>query len=144
MSRFGGIGEANQSKGGTYFQEGTHKVEITKIDYVKSQTNNNEFFVIEAEVLESDTMRPGIVASQLIKMHQQTSLGNIQNFFCALAGIDASDKERIAEEITEDVVEAALTPEQPCAGEVLILKCQVIQTKAKTNFTKHTWKPCEE
>ena len=145
MGRFGNLGQAEISKGGVYFEQGAHLVEIKSVSYVEGR--HDEFFCIEAEVKETDSdMRVGTVASQMIKMSLDSSAGNIKAFLAAALEVDdpknfTPGDGQTVDQFWEQAAEEAIDQGNPMGGLLMHLRCETVQTKAGKPFTKHFWGP---
>jgi len=143
MGLFAGIKDAQVGSGGVYFQPGKYIVELLKV-FVMRGRNKEDFFIAECRVVESDNVKHpvGHKASWVVKLSQDMAMGNIKGFIAAANDIDPHETETVNEEVTEEVVEYAVSDDNPLAGVHVGLQCTTIITKKeKKEFTKHEWSP---
>ena len=148
MGLFDGIGNASMSAGGVYFLVGLYRVEIERV-LTKRSRKGADLFIVETTILESNNSdRPeGISCSWIVNRSNDAALGNIKKFLAATQGLDPADpdnEDQINEEVTADVVEFAVSDENPLEGIVLDLEATNIKTRAGGDFTLHTWSPVED
>ncbi len=146
MGMFDAVGTADVTQAGNrlpYFLEGHYKVSVHK---VKGQPdrNGNPFFVVEAEILESNNVErpPGTKCSWVCKMNNDMGPINVKKFIAAANGVDPSTPE--ANEVTGEDCEYACSDEQPLTGTIMGLQCSMTTTKAGNPFTIHNWEAAKD
>jgi hypothetical protein len=160
MGLFSGAGGASISQGGVYFEPGRYKVKVKKTAAQRSQKNGKNYFIVEAEILESDNpkRKPGSTASQVIDIGNIMGFPNIKAYLAAANGIDPTDtaavdealgtvtddRGKVTRDLCEEAAEYAVSEDNPLEGTILDLECVEILTKDKRPFTKHIWSPSEE
>jgi len=145
---YGKVAEAESSKGGSYFKEGTFKVRVNRCLAKTSSKDGSDMAIIEAEVLEStnDEVPVGSNRSQIISFKFPSAHGNLQGF--AQSAVRAMHLQGILEgeppadgNVEGEVIQAIM--EQGIAtGVVLNLECVTTTTRAGNPFTKHLWSAC--
>ncbi|KKN75949.1 hypothetical protein LCGC14_0375060 [marine sediment metagenome] len=146
MGLFTGIDEAQVGSSGVYFQPGIYVVELLKVFALRGR-NEVDFFIAECQVVESDNEKHpvGHKASWCVKLSQDMAMPNIKGFIAAVNGIDPHDDETVNAEVTSDVVEYAVSDDNPLAGVHVGLQTTMITTrKEKKPFTKHEWSPVDQ
>ncbi len=146
MGLFAGIDEAQVGSGGVYFQPGKYVVELLKV-FVMRGRNNVDFFIAECRVVESDNEKHpvGHKASWVVKLGQEMAMPNIKGFIAAANEIDPHDDETVNAEVKAEVVEYAVSDDNPLAGIHVGLQTTIIITKKeKKEFTKHEWSPVDQ
>jgi hypothetical protein len=68
---------------------------------------------------------------------------NTKRFVLCAMGYDPN-LEANQDLVNDDEVNYSVSNEQPFAGLVMDVHCEIIQTRAGNAFTKHNWFPCEE
>lgn len=146
MGFFSNIDKASSDgSGGTYFDEGQHDVLVNEIKTVtQKQGREDTFVIIDATIVESTSMKKGVIASQVINItgakYPQLALDNYKNFLKA-AYTQAAIQEQVdaPDDIDEDLAEYACSEDQPLAGIRLTVNCTEKPTKTGGRFTKHNW-----
>lgn len=152
LSAFKGFDEAKVSQRNPNFPAGENF--LVEVEACKLVTNHQgqDFFVIEAEVLESSTnaMKPGTVGAQVIGIPGKYRMGfsNVKAFLAAANGIDPSNNDAVEAALGGEqgmqVAAFAVSDDNPLAGVKLRLRTSLTQTKAGNDFTIHSWSPAEE
>lgn len=129
---FGGVDKARKGRG-IWIIPGWYIVKILSIKAIESW-DDTPYFIVEVKVLMSSLKsRPkGTVMSWVVDMTKAPALGNVRDFASIIT--DAP-----FEQIDEDVCNALVSDDQPCAGTVLELSATQIETKKHTPFTKCSW-----
>lgn len=132
-SPFAGVGEAEVSEGGNWFEEGTHVVRLGEHKIVDGY--NGQFAVVECEIIDStrEEYEPGLMRSWVVSLKRQLALRDVKQY--VLAVHDGALDEASAEEIDE-ATESLWSEEQPAEG--LVMRVEVKTNKTGT-FTKHHW-----
>ena len=145
MGVFGGIDKARASGSGRYFVPGLYKLEVKELKVIPSQQKSTDFFVATFEILSyqqhaSMDGKPEFASGEevtwLVDMDQKSALGNIKGFGLALL---PGSKD---EDITEEVMEGMIGPEQPGSGVIVEATAINVKTRAGNDFTKINWR-CE-
>jgi hypothetical protein len=135
MGLFGTIGEAKFSEGGVYILPGVYRVEVLSV-ITKRTRAGWDGFIVEMKILESKNPErlPGSVCSWMVKLGQADSpgMGNVKQFLSAALNCDMS-------QITEQLAEAAVSPQNPLKGTILQASAVNITTKQNRPFTKVKW-----
>lgn len=145
MSKWATVGDAKASGDKLpNLPAGRYAVEITKCKDVEGRSGDL-FFIVELKIQESDNsaVSVGAAYSQVIKFNNDMGPINVKRFILAANGFDPNDAAN-DDEVGEDEVEFVLSEEQPLAGLVMDLQCDMIKTKAGKDFTKHTWFAVED
>lgn len=145
MGLFAGIENAENYKSGRFIEPGKYTLKVTAITLVDSKKERGrKFFVVEAEVVKTNNAeyREGDsvtwmvdVTPKLVDGKQEinpTAAANCSQFACAV--LDCTPKE-----VSEEVMDKLLGPEQPATGVLVSADAFVIQTKAGNDFTKVQW-----
>jgi len=135
-NHFGGMGSATVFGAGQYIQPGVHDLEVKNVSVIASQRNpGRHFFCVEFRVAKSEVHPVGSTVTWLVdleKPSKDTAFSNIKEFACALLGVEAT-------EVTEDVMDAMCTPEQPSAGMGVVAEAWHKSTQAGGVFTRIRW-----
>ena len=140
MGIFAGIKDQSSNNQSTYLSAGSYLLEIISIRLVESKKSSDEFFVVEARVVESsgeEATSEGEEVAWVLKMggrYPESALKDVNSFLKSATGAKDGD---IDEEFVEDILEGD--------GEKLVgfpVRCDVINkvTKSGSNFSKHHWK----
>lgn len=148
MGRFKGMSGVKTSRGGSYFQEGDHLVEVLAVKMIETRAGD-DCFIVEGRVLESTSMTEGVVAAwvnTIQKRYLETIFGNIKAFAAEFLGIDDPDSYEPddgtdVDDFWDESLEYMCSEEQPLKGAQIRLSCAMVKTKNNTDFTKHFWGP---
>jgi hypothetical protein len=134
MGRFGGIKDAKMSLGGVYFLPGNY---LVRVDAVKTgeTRKKDEFFVVECTVLFSDNpeRKKGSSVSWMTLNSFDSYLGHIKHFISVAQELEP-------DEVDEAGVEMVVSDDNPCMGIILRVQAVNVLTRAKTDFTKVTFR----
>lgn len=127
------------------------RVRIEACKYVVNH-DGVEYFIIEAEVLESstDALKPGTIASQVIQIPGTYKMGlaNVKAFLAAANGIHPGNTAAVEEALSgtnaEEAAVLAVSAENPLKGIELDLQTTFTVTKNGRDFTIHAWSPIDE
>lgn len=157
---FGGMQNAPIFGRGNYMKEGNYLVQITNI-FVKPRFKGGNVFVAEFKVLESDNpeQKVGGSGSWVPKIETPNTFGDIKSLMFAATG---TDPKHVKNEDSKAHGEATRMAKAACGSEsakaelakegiedgFLIglkvkLECNVVKTKAGTDFTRYTWSPVD-
>lgn len=129
-SDFDGVEDAESSGNKLPFIEpGEYKLQVDKLVYFQSKQSSDRFTVGEFTVLESkgESANPvGARIKHMIKMGLPNSKGNVKSLFSAVIGEPKPTKETIQE---------AISPDQPCKGQIVKAYAEGIITKKDKPFT---------
>lgn len=142
---------AKGSEGGVHWAKDHHfKIQILKV--VSKDGRDDDYFIIEGKVLESDCDKqgPGFCASQVIGESADMAPGNVADFLRASWAVYSRDPENGLDELDpnndedwediEDMYEAAAGEDNLLMDTIVYLKTKGIITKEKKNpFTVHKW-----
>jgi hypothetical protein len=141
---FDGIEDAQVSGGGIYFLVGNYRVEILKVFTLVSR-KKEDMVIVECKIHSStNPARPaGSRASWVVNFKQDAALGNIKGFAqsCAKTNLPKPAPGEPEPVITKADMAFIVSKDNPLAGTVLDLQCTNIETRAKSEFTLHTWLP---
>jgi hypothetical protein len=137
--------------GGKWFAgDASFIVRIEKVRTVQSRKKQDLVF-IECTVCETskpDENPVGSRASQCLNFSEHDAApGNFKAFIAAANGLDPSIKtqlDSIPEREWEPLCDLAVSAENPLAGLYCGLETALVDTKAKTKFTKHFWSPLDQ
>lgn len=154
-SLFAGIGSAELTAGGAYFDvgkdasgnkvQGHYEVEIKKVIVKEGRPPKREIlYIAECTILDTDvaSMRVGTSASWVQKMSLDSALGAVKEFIAAALGVEPHTEENrawIDANVTEEVADASVGPDNPLAGKKVLLTTIPHVTKTGGDFTKHRW-----
>lgn len=106
-------------------------------------------YIIEAKVLESDTMPAGTECGKVIKLdgpYPDSAKGDVLAFAAAVMGIDPADKAKALQLITPDVLRGIQSDAQPIRGHVV--RCSATAKgqpePGKTPYVRLWWSPIVE
>jgi len=131
-----------------FFLPGEYRVQLSAQGAIKlhqSGKDGKDMFIINGKIVTSNNPQrpPGTVCSQIITITGNLSaLGNIKGFMAAAYRLD-TDSESDMALITEEAVEEAVKS-GALNGMVLDLTCSTTLTRAKNEFTVHSWRPVAE
>ena len=130
MGRFGGIKDAKVSLGGVYFLPGNYLVRVDSVKTGSTRKNDN-FFVVETTILESDNpeRKKGSSVSWMTLESFDSYLGHIKHFVSVAQQCEE-------DEVDEAGVEMVVSDENPCRDIVLVVKANNVPTRAGGVFTK--------
>jgi len=141
MSLFSGISSTTPSASkGVFLGDGEYTLSVCAVKLVESKKTQKTFFVLEAKVVASsnEVHREGQLITWLCKMGgdwPEYALADIKAFTMAASG--ASE-----EEVDEAFMEAVIDGEGDLlAGKKLLCSVNTIETKAGTEFAKHSFSP---
>lgn len=147
-SMFQGVGGTMPGQGGNHFRPGfSGLVVIEAIKVQQSHRGGHTNVITEMRVLESNQAEKpvGSAASWVLNTQHQPWKGNYTWLLAACAGIDISNEAEVKRQITDQVAEFAVSPQQPMRGKVVRLQTEEITTQGKRQpFTKHIWKPVDQ
>lgn len=129
MSKFAGIEKAASSDRLPYIQQGSYLLEIDAVKVISTR-GKGDMFIIEAKVLESagaNANEVGSKLSHLIKMSNDSAMGNIKAFVSALTGDS---------KVTSETVDKIISAENPAAGTKVRADAFNIKTRAGADFTR--------
>ena len=138
-SLFGGIKDAQVSRGGVYLLPGGYTLDVDVLKLMKTRKAKDmaiaEFTVVESNVKE----RPvGSKPSHTFNFtDHEAALGNFKNLLSALFNIPEED-------VDEAGAEQAVSTDNPCKGMRVRAEASQITTKAGKPFTKVQWFPVTE
>jgi hypothetical protein len=150
---FGKVNDAESSKGGYYFKDGTYRVKLQRVFQKEKRGGKVNYLIVETEILESNNPeRPvGTKPSVMYGDDKDATPGNIKGFMgvgvAAMSCLDGlamtptqAEKEYLSgdagkvEKFCEELVE-----EGALAGLELMVEAVGIKTKAGDDFTKIIW-----
>ena len=141
MSLFAGIGNTTPSASkGVFLGDGEYTLSVCSAKLIESRKTSKTFFVVEAKVMESsnESHREGQLVTWLCKMGgdwPEYALADIKAFTMAASG--ASD-----EEVDEGFMGEVIGGEGDLlAGKLVQCSVNTIETKAGTEFAKHSFAP---
>tara|TARA_Y100000310_G_scaffold343744_1_gene452812 strand:+ start:1670 stop:2113 length:444 start_codon:yes stop_codon:yes gene_type:complete len=141
MSLFAGIGDTTPSASrGVFLTDGEYTLSVCATKLIESKKTKKTFFVVEAKIVESssENHREGQLITWLCKMGgdwPEYALADIKAFTMAASG--ASD-----EEIDEAFMKEVVAGEGDLlAGKKVMCSVNTIETKAGTEFAKHSFAP---
>ena len=149
MGVFSSVKTVPLTRGGTYLEEGRYRVQIDSCKMIRGR--GGDAFVCEFSVLESSNPKSHPVGSKaswycgLTKV-PEAALRDIVLFAAALFGIDTDDKEKIREEITEEVLEWLVMDSNPIGKQEVRMTVGVKKKPTKDGrgvFSVHTWETAE-
>lgn len=147
MGVFSNMSGVKTNQGGVYFMDGQHRVQIEEIKLTVSR-KKEDLFIIKGKVLATtnENQTVGTSPSQVINFKHDSALGNIKQFAGAALGITDPDAYvpedgQDPDEFWEQTMEYFVSKEQPLKDQELNVTCNVVKTRAGTDFTKHYWSP---
>lgn len=147
MGHFDGVNNATEFESGSYFPwaNSKYKCEISRV-LVKPARKGFNVFIVEMNVLESNNpeVTPGTSRSWLQKLNIDGADSSLKAFAYAALGIDKDDKEAKAKADAAQALEAACDKGAFNGITVYVETHAVITRERKTQFTRHTFSPCEE
>jgi hypothetical protein len=157
---FGGMAKAPIFGRGNYMKEGNFLVEITNV-FVKPRFKGGNVFVAEFKILTSDNpeQKVGGSGSWVPKIETPNTFGDIKSLIFAATGVDpkkvSNDDEAAHADVTRMAkaacgsptaikeLEAKGVPADFMVGLQVKLECNIVKTRANTDFTRYTWSPAE-
>lgn len=124
-------------KRGNYILTGNHTLRLSKVEIKESEAGDNDWFIAEFDLIESDNPEQKGPCSIVWNMSKKPTMGNIKGLILAI------DPDLTDEEI-EDAAEAMLSEDQPATGVVLKATGVLKKTKAGGDFTLVAFEPAEE
>ena len=134
--RFSGISQAQTSKSGRYLKPGNYELEIHEVTCFESQAQaGRNYFCVEVDVITttSEEYRPGDRLTWLVDMGKPSALSNCKKFALAL------DAKSTDADITEELMEALVSSDQPARGVRIGASAHIVKTRAGNDFTEVTW-----
>lgn len=130
MGIFSGIEDATVMQGGVYLLPGKYTLRIEACKIGKSR-KGEEFFVAEFTILSSsNAQRPvGSRCSWMVMRRFDSFLANVKGFIAAALSCTE-------DEVTSQVSEGIVGPEQPLTGSLIEAQAVEIMTKKNLPFTK--------
>ena len=130
MSSFSGIEDAKVQQGGVYLLQGTYDLIINSVKVGRSR-KGEEFFAVDFEIETSSNPErtPGSTVSWMTMRRFDGYLPAVKGFI--LAAMDAADGD-----VTAAVCDAAVSVDQPLAGQRVKAQAVDIITRAGKPFTK--------
>lgn len=138
MGDFDGIENAYTSEKLPPIRPGRYLLEVKRLKMFNAR-DKRRFFLADLQVLESsgaNANEVGSLASWMVKMGTDLSLGNVKGFAAALLG---EPEAKISTENCNELV----AEDNPAAGERVRADAFIIQTKAGKDFTKLKFTPAE-
>ena len=137
MGIFDAISEAQVYGGGRYITPGKYELKVKELKTFEStKAPGRHYFAAEFEVVETtaEDYVEGDVVTWLVNMdNKQTSANNLLAFALALS------PENKPEDISPQVMEDLVAPEQPACGILMKADAFLIKTRAGNDFTKVNW-----
>ena len=151
MGLFSKVGSAEVTLGGKWFHhDATFIVRIEKVRTVRSRKGQDLVFIECTVCVTScpDDNPVGSRASQCLNFTEHDAApGNFKAFVAAANGLDPADKLQLdtsPENAWEPLCDLAVSSEQPLSGLYCALETALVDTRAKTKFTKHFWSPVNQ
>jgi hypothetical protein len=154
QSCFAGIEQAQPGFGSNYLHPGhIYTLLVSGNKAAPSQKKRGVInFIGEFRVLEgTDPARPpGSQASYVCPTDKASSLGNWKAYMAAVCGLNPSDTDTVNREITQQLCEFVVGPQQPLSGKdkqsgrLIIVRCTTEQVPTKQVggvYTKHSFMP---
>ena len=138
---YGGIGDHQQSGGGSYIEPGYHRLKIDKIVDQESRKNPGVWnYIVETSVVSSRALTPdaapahmpGDKVTWLVNLSWPSAKDNVNGFCCALANC-------APKAITEEAVEALVGANQPARGTLIDVHAYHTPTRSGGVYTKCNW-----
>jgi hypothetical protein len=146
---FNNLGRARPNMGGNYFDPNfSGLVVIDRLFGQVSQKTNAFQVICEMRILESNLLERhpvGGSGSFVISFDNVMAQANYTGLLCAALGIDPRDAAAREKNITPEVGEFAINPQNPMRARVLRLRTELKPTK-KVNgvVTVHYWDPVDQ
>jgi prophage tail gpP-like protein len=138
MSFLSSVENTTARRQSEYFSgNGSHLVEITDCKLGKNR-KGREFIVVETKVLDSNDGTPkGAERSWLMMTDADTTAKNFRAFL--VRALNVADSALTGKEIEKAITATKATGRSPLAGLKIQATCQVIKTKAGSDFTLINW-----
>lgn len=126
-----------------YLEEGSYVLEVESCRILDSR-DKRTYYLVELKVIESDNdSRPAdMMVTWMTDLDKDMGPVNVKRFIAAVNGIDPNSPQAKSE-ITEEICEFSISDDQPLKGMQVFCEVVKVETRQKTEFSEHRWRPLE-